>query len=102
VPAGSITDDSLSVFLSLIIKEMGYTSINAQGLSAPPYIVAYIFACTIAYFSDKYSIRGAFIGIANLVGAIGYLVIAYAGPTGARYFATYITVVGVYVGQPLM
>ncbi|RXK35094.1 hypothetical protein M231_07646 [Tremella mesenterica] len=99
---GGAAFNSLGVFLTAIIKEMGYTSINAQGLSAPPYILAFILAVTTAYYSDKLSIRGYFIAIANLIGAVGYIVIAFAGPTGARYFATYITVIGVYVGQPLM
>jgi hypothetical protein len=90
------------VFLTAIIRDMGYTSVNSQGLSAPPYIVAYIFACTVAYLSDRWSVRGWFIAGAELIGGIGYLVISYAESTGVRYFATYITAIGVYVGQPLM
>ncbi|WWC95061.1 hypothetical protein V866_001913 [Kwoniella sp. B9012] len=99
---GGMAFNSLSVFLTAIIKEMGYTSVNAQGLSAPPYLVAYVIAVITAYWSDRLSIRGWFIGVANLVGGVGYLMIAYVGPRSVRYFAAYITVVGVYVGQPLM
>nr|XP_019001250.1 uncharacterized protein I203_05955 [Kwoniella mangroviensis CBS 8507]OCF64711.1 hypothetical protein I203_05955 [Kwoniella mangroviensis CBS 8507] len=100
--AGGSAFNSLSVFLTAIIKELGYTSVNAQGLSAPPYLVAYVIAVITAYWSDRLAIRGWFIGIANLVGGVGYMMIAYVGPRSVRYFAAYVTVVGVYVGQPLM
>ncbi|WVR09355.1 hypothetical protein IAU60_006421 [Kwoniella sp. DSM 27419] len=99
---GGMAFNSLSVFLTAIIKEMGYSSINAQGLSAPPYLVAYVIAITVAYFSDRWSVRGWFIGVANIVGGVGYILIAFVGPKSVRYFAAYVTVVGVYVGQPLM
>ncbi|WVW86487.1 hypothetical protein I302_108535 [Kwoniella bestiolae CBS 10118] len=99
---GGMAFNSLSVFLTAIIREMGYTSVNAQGLSAPPYLVAYVIAVVVAYWSDRLSIRGWFIGAANLIGGIGYILIAYVGPKSIRYFAAYITVAGVYVGQPLM
>lgn len=81
---------------------MGFTSINAQGLSAPPYIVAYIIAVTCAYFSDRYSIRGWYIAVGQGIGAIGYVMIAFAGPLAVRYFAVYLTVAGMYIAQPLM
>ena len=90
------------MFLTAIIKDMGFTSVNAQGLSAPPYILAFILAVYVAHVSDVKQVRGYFIAAANLVGGVGYIVIAFAHPKGARYFAAYITVIGVYVGQPLM
>ncbi|WWC92015.1 uncharacterized protein L201_006969 [Kwoniella dendrophila CBS 6074] len=99
---GGMAFNSLSVFLTAIIKEMGYTSANAQGLSAPPYLVAYVLAVIVAYYSDKKSIRGGFIGTANLLGGIGYILVAFVEPRSVRYFACYVTVIGVYVGQPLM
>lgn len=81
---------------------MGFTSIAAQGLSAPPYLIAYVIAIACAYFSDKYSIRGWYIAVGQGVGAVGYMIIAFAGPIAARYFAVYITVIGMYIAQPLM
>jgi hypothetical protein len=81
---------------------MGYTSINAQGLSAPPWLVSYVIAIICGYFSDKFSMRGWFIAGGQLVGGIGYLIIAFVEPLGVRYFATFITTAGVYLAQPLM
>ena len=93
---------SLPVFITAIIRDMGYSSINAQGLSAPPYLLTYGVAVTCAYFSDKWSVRGWFIAFGQGLGAVGYIIIAFAGPIGVRYFATYITVMGMYIAQPLM
>jgi hypothetical protein len=93
---------SLPVFITAIIRDMGYSSINAQGLSAPPYVLTYGVAVACAYFSDKWSIRGWFIAFGQGLGAVGYIVIAFAPSIGARYFATYITVMGMYIAQPLM
>lgn len=93
---------SLGVFLTAIIRDMGYTSINAQGLGAPAWMAAYVVAVTCGFLSDRWSIRGWFIAGGQLIGAVGYLIIAFAGPIGVRYFAVYITVCGVYMAQPLM
>lgn len=92
----------MPVFITAIIRDMGYSSINAQGLSAPPYIVAYFIAIGCAYFSDRYSIRGWWIAFGQGLGAVGYCIVAFAPSIGARYFAIYITVIGMYIGQPLM
>lgn len=93
---------SLSVFLTAIIRDMGFTSIKAQGLSAPAWLVAYVFSITCGYYSDKLNRRGWFIAIGQAVGAVGYLIIAFAKPIGVRYFATFVTTMGVYMAQPLM
>ena len=37
----NVSYSSLPVFLPTIIQDMGYTSINAQGLSAPPSFAAF-------------------------------------------------------------
>lgn len=44
---------SLPVFLPTILNGMGFSSINAQGLSAPPYFFAFITSLSLvkAFFS---------------------------------------------------
>jgi hypothetical protein len=49
-------------------QQMGFTSIKAQGMSAPPYIVAYIVAVAIAFLSDRKKTRGIFVAIFGLLG----------------------------------
>ena len=38
----NVSFSSLPVFLPTIVQEMGFTSVTAQGLSAPPYFVAFL------------------------------------------------------------
>lgn len=81
---------------------MGFTALKAQGLVAPPWLVAWILTILFGYISDRWSIRGYIIAGGHLLGAVGYLVIAFAKPIGARYFAVYITCCGVYFAEPIL
>jgi hypothetical protein len=76
------------VYLPTFINELGYTSIRSQvrvrrgllnhspltlsspqGLSAPPYLVAWIMALAIVYVSDRLMVRGVFVCGMFCVGA---------------------------------
>jgi hypothetical protein len=43
----------LSNFLQLIVADMGYTSTNAQGLTAPPYFAAFLLCVVVAFAFDR-------------------------------------------------
>lgn len=80
---------------------MGYTSTNAQLLTAPPYACGAISALLSALLADRFSWRMPFI-----VGAQMLLIIAYAilfakaadikNNVGLCYFAVHVACVGVY------
>lgn len=92
----NVSFSSLPVFLPTILSGMGYTSINAQGLSAPPYIVAFICVLVLSWYSDRILQRGLLLTICALIGAAGYLILAIAHNTGARYFAVYLAACGMF------
>ena len=48
----NVAFSSLPVFLPTILKDMGFTAINAQGLSAPPYFVSFLITCITPYIAD--------------------------------------------------
>jgi hypothetical protein len=87
---------ALPAFLPTIIQDIGYSSVQAQGLSAPPYLAAYIVCLTASFLSDKVGNRSYFLSALASVGAIGYLVQALVRATGVRYFATYLICAGVF------
>lgn len=91
---------SLPVYLPTILKGMGYSSINAQGLSAPPYFVAFLFALITTYLADKTQQRGLVLIVTSLVGGIGYIVLATVKTVGVRYFATFLASAGVFSTIP--
>ncbi|KAL2205039.1 MFS general substrate transporter, partial [Sarocladium strictum] len=88
---------ALSNFLPTIVQNMGYSSINAQGLTAPAYLGAAICCVTAAYASDRYGNRGFIIAGFAAVGAVGYgLLAGVHDSTGVRYFGVWCAACGVF------
>ncbi|KAJ2968434.1 hypothetical protein NQ176_g9182 [Zarea fungicola] len=91
---------SLPVFLPKIIHSMGYSSLSAQALSAPPYLFAFIVVLFTAHMSDRRSSRTLPIVFHALCSATGYLVLGLAEPLHLpiwlRYLAVYPATVGFF------
>ena len=93
---------SLPVYMPTIIEEMGYSSVNAQGLSAPPYILTTIVVLLASWLSDKYQVRSLFICGITIIGSVGYLLLAFIDTVGVRYFACFLIAVGIFPAVPLL
>ncbi|KAK9236289.1 major facilitator superfamily domain-containing protein [Lipomyces kononenkoae] len=87
---------SMPVFLPLILRDMGYHQITAQGLSAPPYLVAYVTVLVTTYLSDKRKSRAEFIIFHSSISAAGYLVLALSRDTFTRYCAIFFVASGFF------
>ncbi|KAM0669983.1 hypothetical protein ACQRIU_000378 [Beauveria bassiana] len=91
---------SLPVFLPKIIHSMGYSSLSAQALSAPPYLLAFVIVLFTAHMSDRRSSRTLPIVFHALCSASGYLVLGVAEPlrlpTWVRYLAVYPAAMGFF------
>lgn len=68
VPQGSFT-----FFTPMIVNGLGYSSIQAQLLTVPPWVVGFFVAITISYSADHFNARGWHITIASIVGGVGWL-----------------------------
>ncbi|KAI8582476.1 hypothetical protein K450DRAFT_227361 [Umbelopsis ramanniana AG] len=101
---GAIPLYSLSLFLPSIISGMGFTSLTAQAMSAPPYAIACIFTIGVAIHADKRRDRGWHIFFPVAVGALGYLLLIVLKSKGsaAMYVAACITTTGVFSHIPAM
>ncbi|GME39302.1 putative permease of the major facilitator superfamily [Neofusicoccum parvum] len=89
----------LSNFLPTIVRDMGYSSVNAQGLTAPAYFVAFLLCVAAAYMSDRYGKRGFIVAGFAAVGAAGYLVLVVVRDeqrTGPRYAGIWLAACGVF------
>lgn len=93
---------SLPVYMPTIIKEMGFSSVNAQGLSAPPYLVTTVVVLLVSWLSDKVQVRSLFISGITLIGCVGYLLLAFIDNVGVRYFACFLATVGIFPAVPLL
>jgi hypothetical protein len=75
---------------------MGFTSVNAQGLSAPPYFVAWLVTMASAAYADRIQQRGLVIICLSLIGTLGYVLLAACTGVGPRYFGTFLAASGVF------
>jgi cyanate permease len=98
--AANVSYSSLPAYLPTILKDMGYSNINAQGLSAPPYFVAFLFALFTTWLADKTQQRGFVLVATCVLGGIGYIVLATVKTVGVRYFATFLAAAGVFATIP--
>jgi MFS family permease len=92
---------SMPVFLPTVIKDMGWESVTAQGLTAPPYLVAFIIVLTTAHYSDRLQSRSTFIMLHSLLSTLGYATIAICGylesdNTLVRYIALFPAAAGFF------
>jgi hypothetical protein len=54
----NVSFSSLPVFLPTIVTEMGFSPIDAQGLSSPPYFIAFLLVVLSTYIADRTQQRG--------------------------------------------
>ncbi|KAI0468128.1 major facilitator superfamily domain-containing protein [Xylaria cf. heliscus] len=96
----NVSYSSLPVFLPTILKDMGYTAINAQGLSSPPSFAAFLCALMTTWVGDKTQQRCFVLFLTSVVGGAGYIILATVEPVGVRYFATFLASAGVFSTIP--
>lgn len=90
-----------STFLPSIIVSMGYTVIQAQYLSIPVYIFGGLCFLAVAFISDRFTIRGPLLLLANVPGIVGYILIICPTSNGVKFFGTFLCAVAVYNGPGL-
>ncbi|KAK1454804.1 hypothetical protein CMEL01_03564 [Colletotrichum melonis] len=89
--ASTLPGYAYSYFLPIILRNgMGFSSTQAQLLSAPPYVLAAIVAYISGYLGDKYKIRGPIIAVHQALTAVGMLITVYGKANGARYFGAFL------------
>lgn len=87
---------SLPVFLPTILKEMGFSAINAQGLTAPPFFLSFLITVITPWIADRTQQRGIMLIILTIIGGIGYILLATAKSVGARYFGVFLAAGGIF------
>lgn len=93
-----------SFFTPTILTQLGWTSIHAQVMSIPIYVVACVAALVTAILSDHLRHRYAFVIGGLLITTVGYILLLcqHAVPVSVRYFAIYLITSGGYVTQPVV
>lgn len=68
IPLGSLT-----FFTPTIVTGLGYTSIKAQLMTVPPWIVGYCACLFLGYSADRFNARGWHITASSVIGGVGWL-----------------------------
>jgi dipeptide/tripeptide permease len=94
--SGNVAFSSLPVFLPTILAEMGFSSVNAQGLTAPPFFLSFLTVIITCYIADRTQQRGIVIAILAAIGGAGYVILATTKSVGARYFGVFLAAAGIF------
>ncbi|KAI0902624.1 MFS general substrate transporter [Annulohypoxylon nitens] len=92
---------SFSLFLPTIIRNMGYSANNAQLMSAPPYVLACLFAIAGSQLADRCRQRGVFLLGFQLIAILGLAMLAASENPTLQYTGTVLAAIGIYPQIPL-
>ncbi|OJI96491.1 hypothetical protein ASPVEDRAFT_23500 [Aspergillus versicolor CBS 583.65] len=71
--ANNTVMSSLSYFSPTIVKGLGYTSIQAQLMTVPPWAVGYVISLLLAWSADRFNARGLHVCLAGVLTGTGFL-----------------------------
>ena len=93
-----------SFFTPTILKQLGWTSLQAQVMSIPIYVVATVMALITAIVTDRLRHRYSFSMAGVVVATVGYVLLLAqkSVPVSVRYLAVYLITTGAYITQPVV
>jgi retrograde regulation protein 2 len=92
----NVSFSSLPVFLPTVIRDMGFTAIKAQGLTAPPFLLSFMLTLSTTWLADRLQQRGLVIACLSATGAIGYLLLATCTSVVVRYIGVFLAASGIF------
>ncbi|OCL13385.1 MFS general substrate transporter [Glonium stellatum] len=92
----NVSFSSLPVFLPTILNEMGFSAVNAQGLTAPPFFLSFLLTCGTTWIADRTQQRGLMLMVLTIIGGVGYVILACAKSVAARYFGVFMAAAGIF------
>ncbi|KAM3437101.1 hypothetical protein MY4824_004002 [Beauveria thailandica] len=75
---------------------VGYSGLNAQGLSAPPYFISFLVTIGSTFVADRTQQRGLTVITLALIASAGYIMLAAASSNSVRYGGVYLAAVGLF------
>jgi MFS family permease len=92
----NVSYSSLPVFLPTILNQMGFTAIDAQGLTAPPFFASFLMTITTTWMADRFKQRGLMIAALSAMGGLGYVLLAACSSVGVRYLGVFLAACGIF------
>ncbi|KAB5554848.1 major facilitator superfamily transporter [Coniochaeta sp. 2T2.1] len=97
----SVPTQAFSVFLPLVLKALGYSSLGANLMSIPPYVCGAVGLWIFAWNSDRVKERGYHIVASIGIGVIGLVVTVTSHTQSGKYAGLCVLLFGCYVSAPL-
>ncbi|KIX06674.1 uncharacterized protein Z518_04650 [Rhinocladiella mackenziei CBS 650.93] len=97
----SVPGQAFSVFLPLVVAGLGYSSIDANLMSVPPYVCGAFGLYLFALSSDRRRERGCHIILGLLIALVGLIITVTVDGHGGKYAGLCILLFGSYVSAPL-
>lgn len=97
-----LTMNSMALFIPSILTAMGYSGIDSQLLSVPPYAWATIVCVSVTVMSDRTRRRGVWIlGVMPLT-ALGFIILLIPTHVGVHYFSLFLCLTGAFTASPML
>ncbi|KAI1154950.1 MFS transporter-like protein [Nemania diffusa] len=93
---------SFSLFLPTIISGLGYQSTQAQLLTVPPNLTAFISVLTVTRMSDHVKARGPIMAVCCSIATVGYILLLATKSNAARYAGTFFVATGIFPSSALI
>ncbi|KIW82834.1 hypothetical protein Z517_02077 [Fonsecaea pedrosoi CBS 271.37] len=97
----SVPGQAFSVFLPLVVAGLGYSSIEANLMSVPPYLCGAVGLYIFAVSSDRRKERGYHIFVGLLITLVGLIITVTVERHGGKYAGLCILLFGSYISAPL-
>lgn len=75
---------------------MGFSALDAQGLSAPPYFLSFVMCNVTTWIADRTQQRGLVIITLCMLGGIGYVLLATCKAVAIRYAGIFLAAAGIF------
>jgi hypothetical protein len=98
-PFAAIVDQS---FQPSLLRAMHFTSIKAQLMTVPPYVLGSIVCISAAVTSDRFKTRGVvLLSLACPTIVIGFALLLSVNIIAVKYFALFLVTMGAFTGSPV-
>ncbi|GJN91222.1 hypothetical protein Rhopal_004240-T1 [Rhodotorula paludigena] len=100
--ANGVTLYGFSYFTPVIVSTFGYTPVQTQLLTVPPFVCAFLITMINAVLSDRYGQRGLCTILMSFLALAGYIMFYESMATAVRYTSLFLAITGVYSTAPAL
>lgn len=93
---------TLGIFLPTIINKLGYTAAQAQLLSIPPFVAAFVLTMTAAVYAERTKLRAPFIIASSALAITGYVVLIVGDRPEVSYGGAVMAVSGAFTAAAII